>query len=56
MIEPNKTRWAVHEHDDVLRIWYNGELVGEVEGKEFAYLILELAKHLQERLAKKIDP
>lgn len=55
MIEPNKTRWAVHGEDDVLRIWYNGELVGEIEGKEFAYLILELAKHLRERLASKMN-
>lgn len=55
MIEPNKTRWAVHEEDDVLRIWYNGKLVGEIQGEEFAYLILELAKHLKERLARKIN-
>jgi hypothetical protein len=55
MIEPNKTRWAVHEKDDVLRIWYNGKLVGEIQGEEFAYLILELAKHLKERLARKIN-
>ena len=55
MIEPNKTRWAVHEQDDVLRIWYKGELVGEIQGDEFAYLILELAKHLKERLARKIN-
>ena len=49
MIEPNKTRWAVHPLDDALKIWYNGELVGEVPSKEFALLILELAKHLKEK-------
>jgi hypothetical protein len=45
-LEPNKTRWAVH--GDLLKVWFNGELVGEVQLKEFPNLILELAKALQE--------
>tara|TARA_A100001388_G_C28494701_1_gene368733 strand:+ start:291 stop:467 length:177 start_codon:yes stop_codon:yes gene_type:complete len=44
--DDNKTRWAVH--GDMLKIWYNGKLVGEVDQNEFAHLILQLAKSLKE--------
>ena len=46
-LEPNKTRWAVH--GDILKVWFNGELVGEVQLKEFPSLILELAKSLKDQ-------
>lgn len=45
-LDDNKTRWAVH--CDVLKIWYNGKLVGEVDKNEFPHLILQLAKALKE--------
>ena len=46
LIENDKTRWAVH--GDVLKVWYNVKLVGEVNQNEFAHLILQLAKSLKE--------
>ena len=49
-IEENKTRWAVY--DDVLKIWYNGDLVGEVPLKEFSHLIVDLAKALRHQTIK----
>jgi hypothetical protein len=44
-LDDNKTRWAVH--GDVLKIWYNGKLVGEVDQNEFPHLILQLAQSLK---------
>ena len=49
-IEENKTRWAVY--GDVLKIWYNGDLVGEVPLKEFPHLIVDLAKALRHQTIK----
>ena len=49
-IEENKTRWAVY--DDILKIWYNGRLVGEVPLKEFPHLIVDLAKALRHQTIK----
>ena len=46
-LEKNKTRWAVY--DDILKIWFNGVLVGEVPIKEFPHLIVDLAKALRQQ-------
>ena len=46
-LEENKTRWAVY--DDILKIWFNGVLVGEVPIKEFSHLIVDLAKALRQQ-------
>mgnify|MGYP003117766627 FL=1 len=46
-LEENKTRWAVY--DDILKIWYNGDLVGEVPLQEFPHLIVALAKSLRHK-------
>jgi len=46
-LEENKTRWAVY--DDILKIWFNGDLVGEVPLKEFPHLIIDLAKALRHK-------
>lgn len=38
-----KTRWAVG--DDVLKVWYDGELVAKIHHSEFKYLLKDLAQH-----------
>jgi hypothetical protein len=45
-LEENKTRWAVHFN--LLKIYYEGKLVAEVDINEFPMLIVELAKALKE--------
>ena len=45
-LEENKTRWAVHF--DLLKIYYDGQLVAEVDIKEFPSMIVALAKALKE--------
>ena len=45
-LEENKTRWAVHFN--LLKIYYEGKLVAEIDIDEFPMLIFELAKSLKE--------
>ena len=43
----NKTYWAVYDHERALKIWRDGELVGQIPQDEFPHLILQMAKALK---------
>jgi hypothetical protein len=44
-MKDNKLRWAVY--DEGLKIWYNGELIAQIEPEQFPFLLADIAVHLQ---------
>ena len=46
----DRTYWAVYNHEQTLKVWRHGELVGEIPQSEFPNMILQMAKALKENV------
>lgn len=45
----NKIYWQVYEHEDVLKVWRENELLAEIPSDQFPHMILQMAKCLKNK-------
>lgn len=49
-MKDERTRWAVY--DEGLKIWYDGELVAQIEPEQFPFILADIAVHLRYQVAE----